>query len=284
MIDSGILIRMRDYILDEALQQNHLTGTPLDLQLSSEGGLPKGDKIMLYGGPGAGKSSLVLDALANIQKLNPDRKVLYVCIEMTPRQLRPLALHYPKINDVPVLFLSNSSTCSQRTEDTMEFTLRKGWDVVAFDSIAPLANKIRRQSKITLEEANERLLAIMDRQCEGENDRGVATSVIAIQQCTKEGKARGSNTLVHAFASTVKLTVVDEDNPFSERYITCPKNRYGANLRLYYDLSEGGDVWYNEEAFLEELDNASRTRTNRKSQADISATLESIFRESFPKR
>ena len=239
---------------------------------------------MLYGGPGAGKSSVVLDGLANIQRLNPDRKVLYICIEMTPGQLRPLALHYPKINDVPILFLSNSSICSQRTEDTMEHVLRKGWDVVAFDSIAPLANRIRRQSKITLEEANERLLTMMDRQCEGENERGVATSVIAIQQCTKDGKARGSNTLSHAFASTVKLTVVDEDNPFSERYITCPKNRYGANLRLYYDLSEGGDVWYNETAFLEELDNTNRMKTKRKSHVDISTTLESIFKESFTKR
>lgn len=281
MITPELLMRMREYVPDPSLSKNHLTGTALDLQLSSEGGLPKGDKIMLYGGPGAGKSSVVLDALANMQNLNPDLKVLYVCIEMTPRQLRHLANHYPKVKEVPILFISNSSTGSQRTEETMEHILNKGWDVVAFDSIAPLAARIRRQGKITLEEANYRLLSMMDRQCEGENERGVATSVIAIQQCTKAGKARGSNTLVHAFGATVELKVVDENNPFSERYITCPKNRFGANLRLYYDLSEGGDVWYDEAALLEEIDNAHKKMTHRKSHADMSAALERIFCESL---
>lgn len=276
-----LLMRMSEYVPNPSLSENHLTGTALDLQLSSEGGLPKGDKILLYGGPGAGKSSVVLDALANMQNLNPDLKVLYVCIEMTPRQLRHLAKHYPKINDIPILFISNSSAGTQRTEEVMEQVLKKGWDVVAFDSFAPLAARIRRQGKITLEEANYRLLSMMDRQCEGENERGVATSVIAIQQCTKAGKARGSNTLVHAFGATVELKVVDENNPFSERYISSPKNRFGANLRLYYDLSEGGDVWYDEAALLEEIDNAHKKVTHRKSHADMSAALERILSESL---
>ena len=51
----------------------------------------------------------------------------------------------------------------------------------------------------------------------------------------------------------MEFRIVDKNNPFSEHYIVCPKNRYSPSLRLYYDLSAGTDVEYDGERLLEDI-------------------------------
>ena len=60
------IVRMRDIQLDESLFRNYLTGTVLDELLCSYKGLPKGVNYMVIGDPGVGKTTIILDMLADI--------------------------------------------------------------------------------------------------------------------------------------------------------------------------------------------------------------------------
>ena len=60
------IVRMRDIQLDESLFRNYLTGTVLDELLCSYKGLPRGVNYMVIGDPGVGKTTIILDMLADI--------------------------------------------------------------------------------------------------------------------------------------------------------------------------------------------------------------------------
>ena len=60
------IVRMRDIHLDESLFRNYPTGTVLDELLCSYKGLPKGVNYMVIGDPGVGKTTIILDMLADI--------------------------------------------------------------------------------------------------------------------------------------------------------------------------------------------------------------------------
>ena len=58
------LLRGNDLAFNESLFVPLKTNTEIDLILSTEGGLMPGISIMIAGGPGSGKSTLVLDMLS----------------------------------------------------------------------------------------------------------------------------------------------------------------------------------------------------------------------------
>ena len=60
--------RMCDINFDPSLFINFLTDTELDSVLSSQRGLPRGVNYMIIGDPGVGKTTIILDMLANLQK------------------------------------------------------------------------------------------------------------------------------------------------------------------------------------------------------------------------
>ncbi len=281
MIKRSYLFLLRNYVLPEALKNNLFSGTALDFLLSSEGGMPKGEKFIVYGGPGTGKSTIMMDLLANMLHVNPDLKVLYISSEMTARQLMPFAKRFPKFYDIPVLFVGNSTGGAVGTLKTMEDTLAKGWDVIVFDSFETITRAIRFEEHIAKTAAQHRLLSIMDKQCEGMNEREIHSTVFAIQQATKAGSILGANTIAHAFSATVKLELENPDSPFSERFITCPKNRYGANLQLFYDLSDGEDVWYDVRRYQEDIESIRWRQSMIKSKKELDTTINVLFSKSL---
>ena len=278
MIDKdNVLLRMRDYIPDEAYKNNIFTGSYLDMVLSSAGGLAKGDKSLFYGGPGTGKSTILACALADIQIVDPTKRVLYVSNEMRIRHMADFAKRFEKIKDIPILFLGKNGESGTALR-TMAMTLKEGWDVVVLDSWESLISTIRYQNHVSTDAAYHRLNDIIDPLTKGDNKMGIKTSVIAIQQVTKNGKARGSNTMLHDFSTLVELRLEDEKDMFSERFITCVKNRYGANLRLYYDLWDGGDVEYDGERLMKDIELAKEIRANRKNQQAVKAEVDGLYK------
>lgn len=266
-----------DYVPDEALQNNIFTGTPLDFIISDTGGIAKGQSLLVYGMEGSGKTTALLDALANAMSMNPDKKFLFISAESSARQLLPFAKRFPKFNNILVLFLTKRECGKGQTKKTLEDILKKGWDLVVADSIAAIVCKIRYEDRIPEKEAMYWLTSLLDRQCDGDNERNIPTSVLAIQQVTKKGDARGSNELKHKFDATMELRVEDRNDPFSERYIICPKNRYSPSLRLYYDLSAGTDVEYDGTRLLQEIEQLNSRAGFRKSQKGIYEKLEKLF-------
>ena len=59
-----------------------MSGTTLDMLLCSYRGLPKGVNYMVIGDPGVGKTTIVLDLMANIGKVQPRARMLFVSAEI----------------------------------------------------------------------------------------------------------------------------------------------------------------------------------------------------------
>ena len=62
------VIKVKDIVFDKKLFVNYLSGTVLDILLCSYRGLPKGVNYMIIGDPGVGKTTIILDLMANIRK------------------------------------------------------------------------------------------------------------------------------------------------------------------------------------------------------------------------
>ena len=68
------VVRMCDIKFDASLFENFSSDSALDWVLSSSHGLPCGVNYMVIGDPGVGKTTIILDLLANLQKENPKLK------------------------------------------------------------------------------------------------------------------------------------------------------------------------------------------------------------------
>lgn len=276
-------MRMKEYIPNPTLSKNHLTGTPLDLTLSQEGGLPPGAIYLMSGPPGVGKSTMAMTAGADMQAMNPDLKVLYISGEMSCFDLKKIADRFDKINDLPVLFLPKGMGTAKITK-LLPAVLRRGWDVVILDSFDATKRRIQVQDKVSSGEAERFLLTLLQQQADGMNDRGVYTSVILLQGETKSGSVRGSQRLVHDVTSHLQLKLDNAADPFSGHYLVFTKHRRGMeNIRMYYDLHEGGDIYYDLEGYLEEVDRGIASRKARFNKSSLSAKLDSIFKETIKK-
>ena len=243
---------MRDVRFDPDLFRNFLTGTVLDDLLCSYKGLPKGVNYMIIGDPGVGKTTIILDLLSNIRSTNPGARVLFISAEMNEIDLAIYVQRFPKFNDLDILFIEASFDEEEASHnlDSVRSVLSEGWDIVAIDSFYELQGIIKEEEKLTLKKAESVLLSLIKQQNKAANSRGVNTTFLTIQQVTKTGHFIGSNRLKHSITAMLELRLENPKNIYSDRYAVFSKHRRGdVGVRLYYDLSVTGDVYYNEEKF-----------------------------------
>ena len=246
------IVRMRDIHLDESLFRNYLTGTVLDELLCSYKGLPKGVNYMVIGDPGVGKTTIILDMLADIRLNNPGVRVLFVSAEMNEIDLAVYVKRFPKFQDIDILFIESEfdEGCQTHNYHTLTGVLDLGWDIVAIDSFYELQGIVKEEEGITQKKAESMLLSLIKQQNKAQNLRSVNTTFLTIQQVTKSGAFIGSNRLKHAITAMLELRLDNPKNVYSDRYAVFSKHRRGdVGVRLYYDLSTTGDVFYNEERF-----------------------------------
>lgn len=246
------IVRMRDIHLDESLFRNYLTGTVLDELLCSYKGLPKGVNYMVIGDPGVGKTTIILDMLADIRLNNPGVRVLFVSAEMNEIDLAVYVKRFPKFQDIDILFIESEfdEGCQTHNYHTLTGVLDQGWDIVAIDSFYELQGIVKEEEGITQKKAESMLLSLIKQQNKAQNVRSVNTTFLTIQQVTKSGAFIGSNRLKHAITAMLELRLDNPKNVYSDRYAVFSKHRRGdVGVRLYYDLSTTGDVFYNEERF-----------------------------------
>lgn len=243
---------MRDIHLDESLFRNYQTGTVLDELLCSYKGLPKGVNYMVIGDPGVGKTTIILDMLADIRQQNPGVRVLFVSAEMNEIDLAVYVKRFPKFQDIDILFIESEldEDCQTHNYHTLTGVLDQGWDIVAIDSFYELQGIVKEEEGITQKKAESMLLSLIKQQNKAQNRRTVNTTFLTIQQVTKSGAFIGSNRLKHAITAMLELRLDNPRNVYSDRYAVFSKHRRGdVGVRLYYDLSTTGDVFYNEERF-----------------------------------
>lgn len=76
------VVKISQLEFDKDLFANFMSGTTLDMLLCSYRGLPKGVNYMVIGDPGVGKTTIVLDLMANIGKVQPRARMLFVSAEI----------------------------------------------------------------------------------------------------------------------------------------------------------------------------------------------------------
>ena len=242
--------RMCDINFDPSLFINFLTDTELDSVLSSQRGLPRGVNYMIIGDPGVGKTTIILDMLANLQNTNPKLKILFISAEMNEIDLAIYVQRYPKFQYLNILFVESDCSIDTHNWETVSSVLTQGWDIVAIDSFYELQSVIKEEENIKLKEAESRILTIIKRQNKGENSRNVNTTFITIQQVTKSGAFVGSNRLKHMITAMMELRLENKKNIYSDRFIVFSKHRRGdVGVRLYYNLETGGNVFYDSVRF-----------------------------------
>jgi predicted ATP-dependent serine protease len=270
------VVRMCDIHFSKSLFENFRTGTILDNLLCSYIGLPKGVNYMCIGDPGVGKTTIILDMLSDIQTLDQDARVLFISAEMNEIDLAIYVQRFPKFRFLPILFIESDFNEESHNWKTVTEVLKEGWDVVAIDSFYELQSLIKEEENIRMREAESMILSLIKHQNKAENDRHLNTTFLTIQQVTKRGIFVGSNRLKHSITAMMELRLDNPKNIYSDRFIVFSKHRRGdVGVKLYYNLSTTGDVFYDEEKYEQD-------RRIRKIQTNVSSQIRD-FADEFDK-
>lgn len=201
----------------DSLFQPMKTDTVFDTILSTNGGLMPATNMIICGGPGSGKSTIVLDALSRLAKKG--KKVLFVSGEMDEIGHYKYCRRMPQFKNVKTLFLKNYTTTIKQA---IEHVFDMGWDVVAIDSIAEVIEMYKDTYKTTESAAELWLLDLQTKHKKGDNKGTKYTAFVNIQQVTKAGDFAGSNRLKHMTDAMCHVTRIKDS---ADRKVHFSKNR-----------------------------------------------------------
>lgn len=246
----GHIVRMCDLTFDPSLFKTFRTETALDNLLSSHKGLPKGVNYMIVGDPGVGKTTIILDMLANMQQRYPEARILFVSAEMNEIDLTIYVERYPKFSNLNILFVESDFEQNAHNWNIIKSEVEKGWDIIAVDSFFELQGIIKDEENIRMKDAENLMLSLIKKQNKANNANNTNTTFLTIQQVTKSGNFVGSNRLKHSITAMMELRLDNPKNIYSDRYISFSKHRRGdVGVKLYYNLSSTGDVSFDEQRF-----------------------------------
>lgn len=272
------IVKMRDVRFDKDLFINFRTRTILDNLLCSYQGLPKGVNYMIIGDPGVGKTTIILDMLANIRKAQPSARILFISAEMNEIDLAIYVERFPKFGDLDILFIEGGFDECGHSWQTVADTLDDGWDIVAIDSFHELQGIVKEEENVTNKRAESMLLSLIKQHNKAQNDRGVNTTFLTIQQVTKSGAFVGSNRLKHMITAMMELRLDNPKNIYSDRYITFSKHRRGdVGVKLYYNLSTTGNVDFDEERYEQDQSIRRMQRNVRNQLHDFADRFDELF-------
>ena len=247
-------MKMRDVRFEPELFVNYRSGTVLDNLLCSYQGLPKGVNYMVIGDPGVGKTTIILDLIANIERQAAGTRILFISAEMNEIDLAVYVQRYPKFGDLNIMFVESDFDGNRHHLKEIEVVLQRGWDIVAIDSFYELQGIVKEEEDITMRLAETKLLSLIKRHNKAENDTRTNTTFLTIQQVTKSGAFIGSNRLKHMITAMMELRLDNPKNIYSDRYVVFSKHRRGdVGVKLYYSLSSTGDVLFDEQRYRQEL-------------------------------
>ena len=272
------IVKMRDVRFDKDLFINFRTRTILDNLLCSYQGLPKGVNYMIIGDPGVGKTTIILDMLANIRKAHPSARILFISAEMNEIDLAIYVERFPKFGDLDILFIEGGFDECGHSWQTVADTLDDGWDIVAIDSFHELQGIVKEEENVTNKRAESMLLSLIKQHNKAQNDRSVNTTFLTIQQVTKSGAFVGSNRLKHMITAMMELRLDNPKNIYSDRYITFSKHRRGdVGVKLYYNLSTTGNVDFDEERYEQDQSIRRMQRNVRNQLHDFADRFDELF-------
>ena len=234
------IVKMRDVRFDPGLFVNFSSGTVLDNLLCSYQGLPKGVNYMIIGDPGVGKTTIILDLIANIDRHNTGTRILFISAEMNEIDLAVYVQRYPKFGDLNIMFVESDFDGHRHHLQEIEDVLQGGWDIVAIDSFYELQGIVKEEEDITMRLAETKLLALIKRHNKAINDTHTNTTFLTIQQVTKSGAFIGSNRLRYGFSMELYST----DYQFTNSYgVPARQNENTNNLSAYMTYKVTAGKW-----------------------------------------
>ena len=234
LIDFNKLTKLNNLEIDSRMLESMPTGImQVDELFSFEGGIPCATNIMAIGDPGVGKTSMLLDILASIQK--QDRKCLFISAEMGRKQMYKYTQRFKHFGTVTTLFTSDYM--EYNTKDLIEQVLDLGFDCVLMDSMAEVIDGVRDDNNWDRKTAEAWLVDTCVRNNKGENKLNKFTSFLLIQQVTKAGEFVGSNKLKHMTDALLEMRR-RSDRDGGDSYMSFQKNRNGkVEQQLSFELS-----------------------------------------------
>ena len=219
-------VKMSDLSFDPQLFRPMKSGRVIDAHFSSEGGLMKGTNYAIVGDPGIGKTTVMLDMLADLQ--SKGQKVLFISGEMNQIDMFGYVKRFPKFGQLPILFMGDY--CEDNALDVVKSILSEGWDTVLIDSMAEIQNAVVDTTKgwMSGKKAETELLNLFEKHNMGENDSEINTSFLVIQQVTKGGEFAGSNRFKHMMTGMAHMKWTKE----GDRTFFFSKNRRGGDMSV----------------------------------------------------
>ena len=233
------LVKMQDVTFNDDLFIPTKTKTIVDSLLSTEGGLFPGTNTVVIGDPGVGKSTVLLDWIADMQKQG--KKVLFISGEMNDIDMYGYVKRFPKFGNLPILFMLDYNDCPKQA---VEQVLNQGYDVVLMDSWAEVTAMVKDQMGWARNKVESWLLELLEKNNKAKNKANKNTAFICIQQMTKQGEFAGSNRIKHMTTAMAALRF-DGRGADAERFLEFEKNRRGSvGDKVYFSLHRGGCVDY----------------------------------------
>ena len=199
------------------------------------GGLMPGSVILLGGDPGIGKSTLAMQAAANIKQ-----KVLYATGEESEKQIKLRASRL-KLNS-PEFYVQAETNLS----DILGAINQLSPSVVVIDSIQTMYRAELDNSPGTITQIRECTALLM------EEAKKKHYSVIIIGHVTKEGMIAGPKLLEHMVDTVIQF---EGESNYSFRILRAQKNRFGSTNEIgVFEMHEDGlrEVKNPSELFLSE--------------------------------
>ena len=235
------LVKMDDLTFNKNLFIPMKTGKKIDSLLSSEGGLMKGTNFAFIGDPGVGKTTVMMDVLADLQEKG--KKVLFISGEMNSIDMHGYVKRFPKFGQVPILFLGDY--IEKDPIVILKSVLSEGYDVVLIDSMAEVCVSIVDFHGGTNKNAETKVLNILEVHNKAKNRDDKNATFLIIQQVTKGGEFAGSNRFKHMLTGMAEMRFAEDG-----RHLSFSKNRRGGEMnKLYFSLAQQNDVaWLRTEA------------------------------------
>lgn len=265
------LSKLDDLKVDSSLFKAMPTGTAFDKFVSEEGGFMPGSNVMAAGAPGIGKTTVLLDLLANLH--NAGKKVLFISAEMSQIDMARYLQRFPNWGQLPILFLGDYVDECPKT--VVESVLNQGWDLVLTDSYTEVNDSVKEACGLTRGKTEKWFLDLMVKHNKGGNKSRTYTTFVTILQLSKGGQFVGSNKLKHMTTSMMHLDWDGLENS-GRRYMEFSKNRVGqVGKKLYFDLQDG--VSFDEARYARDLFNDQIVQEERKALQEEGDAFDALF-------
>ena len=229
------VVKMDDLSFDKGLFTPMRTKTRIDEFFSSDKGVMPGTNVVITGDPGVGKTTVLLDILSDLQQNG--KKCLFISGEMNAIDMVGYVRRYPKFGQLDILFMGDYAETNP--DVVLKTALKEGYDCVLIDSLAEISDNYVDYFGGTGKSNTNRILQLLDEHNLANNDAGINTTFLVIQQVTKGGTFVGSNKIKHMTTAMGHLKF-DGDG---QRFFHFSKNRRGGNgNKLFFNLNSKNKV------------------------------------------